>query len=141
MVSTSGGNEPVWSQSSRELFYRNMQGDMVTVPVEVEPTIAPGQPEVLLSAAGLRRSSTGRRSYDVTPDDQRFIMIRQTGDAGPTVQLIWVQNFFEELKARVPNYVDPITRRNAALQDRQRIEEGDFLKHHEHEVTLAWRIC
>ena len=52
MVSTSGGNEPVWSQSSRELFYRNMQGDMVTVPVEVEPTFAPGQPEVLRGTQG-----------------------------------------------------------------------------------------
>ena len=50
-VSTSGGEEPVWSHSGRELFYRNGLGEMVAVPVETEPTFAPGQPEVLFPAA------------------------------------------------------------------------------------------
>ena len=44
--------------------------------------------------------------YDVTSDDQRFVMISTvdaaTGaDAGPTSVL--VVDFFEELKAKVPN--------------------------------------
>ncbi len=39
-------------------------------------------------------------SYDVTPDDQRFVMIRERADAG---ELIAVENFFEELKAKVGN--------------------------------------
>ena len=38
----------------------------------------------------------------MTPGDNRFIMIRQASDEAAT-KLIWVQNFFEELKARVPN--------------------------------------
>ena len=42
------------------------------------------------------------QQYDVTPDDQRFVMIRNLGgtDAG---ELIVVENFFEELKAKVGN--------------------------------------
>ena len=38
----------------------------------------------------------------VAPGDERFVMIRQTGEdvAG---KLILVQNFFEELKRLVPN--------------------------------------
>ena len=43
-VSTSGGTEPVWAHSGRELFYRNGLGEMVTVPVEAEPTFAAGRP-------------------------------------------------------------------------------------------------
>ena len=101
-VSTSGGREPLWSHSGRELFYRNGQGEMVSVEVETEPTFAPGQSEVLFSAAEFR-AAPNRRQYDVTLDDERYIMIRQAGDADAVTKLIWVQNFFEELKERVPN--------------------------------------
>ena len=38
--------------------------------------------------------------YDVSPDDQRFLMAGITGASAP--QAILVQNFFEALKARVP---------------------------------------
>ena len=100
-VSTSGGEEPVWSHSGRELFYRNGLGEMVTVPVETEPTFAAGQPEVLFSATEFRSSAT-HQNYDVTPDDNRFIMVRQTDEVAAN-RLIWVQNFFEELKRVVPN--------------------------------------
>ena len=47
------------------------------------------------------------RFYDVALDDQRFLMTRPVGveDSGNTANgvVILVQNFFEELKARVPN--------------------------------------
>ena len=101
-VSTSGGEEPVWSHSGRELFYRNGLGAMVAVPVETEPTFAPGQPEVLFPAAEFG-SATAHQQYDVTPDDERFIMIRQVSEVAADARLIWVQNFFEELKRVVPN--------------------------------------
>ena len=41
------------------------------------------------------------RSYDVTAGDRRFVMIRrrETGE----VQLIVVENFFEELRRRMGN--------------------------------------
>ena len=100
-VSTSGGREPLWSHSGRELFYRNGLGEMVAVQVETEPTFSPGQPEVLFSATEFQGSSA-HRQYDLRPDDQRFIMIRQTGDVDATEPII-VQNWFEVLKARVPN--------------------------------------
>ena len=100
-VSTSGGQEPVWSHSGRELFYRNGRGEMVAVQVETEPTFAPGQQEVLFPATQYRTGVNLPR-YDVTPDDERFIMVRRAGVA-TLGELILVQNFFEELKARVPN--------------------------------------
>ena len=73
-VSTSGGQEPVWSHSGRELFYRNGRGEMVAVQVETEPTFAPGQQEVLFPATQYRTGVNLPR-YDVTPDDERFIMV------------------------------------------------------------------
>ena len=101
-VSTDGGTEPVWARRGEELFYRNGLGDMVVVPVETEPTFSSGTPSVLFSATGYL-SNVSRREYDVSLDGERFIMIRQTSEGNASSRLIWVQNFFEELKARVPN--------------------------------------
>ena len=101
-VSTSGGREPVWSHSGRELFYRNGLGEMVAAQVETEPTFSPGRSEVLFPAAGFRSAvNPNNPRYDVTPDDRRFIMVQEMG-AEVTGELIWVQNFFEELKRLVP---------------------------------------
>jgi len=38
------------------------------------------------------------RNYDVSPDGQRFLMVKD----GPAPQLIVVKRFFEALKARLP---------------------------------------
>ena len=44
------------------------------------------------------------RMYDITPDGQRFLMIKpaETTEEGPADQVILVQNWFEELKRLVP---------------------------------------
>ena len=39
--------------------------------------------------------------YDVSPDDQRFVMLRNEGAADS--ELVLVLNWLEELKERVPN--------------------------------------
>ena len=50
--------------------------------------------------------SNGHPMYDVSSDDQRFVMLRtedDEGPLGPDTELILVLNFFEELKRLVPN--------------------------------------
>ena len=45
------------------------------------------------------------RSYDVAPDGQRFLMIKEgtgTDDDSPAPQIIVVQNWLEELRRLVP---------------------------------------
>ena len=97
-ISANGGNEPVWSHSGRELFYRNEAGELVAVQVETEATFTPGQSEVLFPAAEFR-SFPIHAQYDVTPDDERFIMIRNVrGDQSG--ELTVVVNWFEELRER-----------------------------------------
>ena len=75
---------------------------MVAVEVETEPTFSPGRSTVLFSAVEFGRNVNNHPMYDVTPDGERFIMIRQ-GGGDVRGSLILVQNFFEELKERVPN--------------------------------------
>ncbi len=79
-------------------IYRNSADELVLVEVTTEPTFGVGQQRVLFSAAEYL-SDFNHVLYDLTPDDRRFVMLRGIeADAG---ELIWVQNWFEELKATV----------------------------------------
>jgi hypothetical protein len=51
-----------------------------------------------------RFSMTGPvRGYDVTPDGNRFLMVRPKDlPPQPPIELVLVENWFEELKQRVP---------------------------------------
>jgi hypothetical protein len=41
-------------------------------------------------------------AYDVSPDGQRFLMVKEVGRAVSSTQINVVQNWFEELKQKVP---------------------------------------
>ncbi len=93
-----GGGTPVWSRNGRELFYLGAPGRVMAVPIQPGRTFAAGNPQQVLEGPYLTR---GFRTYDVSPDGQRFLMIKDTAAAeGPT--LVVVQNWFEELRQRVP---------------------------------------
>ncbi len=100
LVSTDGGREPVWAHSGRELFHRGGRNQMVAA-VLPGPRFVTGERRVLFPIQGFR-STPQHQQYDVTPDDQRFVMIRNVG-AEEAWELIVVENFFEELKAKVGN--------------------------------------
>ena len=98
-VSRNGGTEPVWAHSGRELFYRSGADDLVAVEVSADPEFVAGQQEVLFPAAAYMRNNA-YAVYDVTPDDQRFVMLR-TGDEDTSTEVVIVVNWFEELLQRV----------------------------------------
>ena len=91
----------MWSHSGSELFYRNAANQMVVAQVAEEPSFAVRGQEVLFSMADYL-AANGHRQYDVSPDDQRFVMLR-IGDEDIGAELVLVQNFFEELKQLAPN--------------------------------------
>jgi len=91
-ISSDGGSQPVWAHSGRELFYRNGNNEMVAAEVRSGESFAIGEQRVLFSMAEFDR-------WDLSPDDQRFVMTTR-GENHPGA-LIVVENFFEELKARV----------------------------------------
>ena len=97
-VSPRGGWEPAWSHTGKELFFISPAQEMVAVDVSTTPSFASGPLRSLFSVAGYRRHPT-HRAYDVLPDDQRFVMIRGGASAGG--ELVQVDNWFDELKAKV----------------------------------------
>ena len=97
-VSTRGGTEPQWSRSGKELFYRDGSRNLVAVAIRTTPTFSLGGSTALFSAAGFASDEFGAE-YAVAPDDQRFLMIRSRAASGSD-ELIVVENWFEELKAK-----------------------------------------
>ena len=100
-VSVNGGYAPRWARSGRELFYvsrpEGRVGDLIAVQVQLTPTFAAGRAQTLFSF-----SAVGQDLYDVAPDDRRFLTIEAAGSsAAGAGELILVQHFFEELKAKV----------------------------------------
>jgi serine/threonine protein kinase/Tol biopolymer transport system component len=100
-ISTDGGTEPVWNPNGRELFYRS--GDkMMVVDISTQSGFVAGKSRMLFERR-YERASFPSSNYDVSPDGQRFLMIKSVEQAEtvPT-QINVVLNWFEELKRRVP---------------------------------------
>ena len=104
-ISVGGGTEPIWAPDGNEIFYRD--GDKVmAVPIETEPELKAGTPRLLFEGRFLPTGRPdSRRNYDISPDGQRFLMIKREQDLVPT-ELIVVLNWFEELKRLVPTGKD-----------------------------------
>jgi serine/threonine-protein kinase len=95
-VSSSGGEEPRWARSGKELFFRTRGGEMMGAEVTVGPTFSARPPRVLFVAPSMGTDNF-HRAYDVGRDG-RFLMVNQT--ANDTGELVMVFNWFDEMKAR-----------------------------------------
>jgi serine/threonine-protein kinase len=105
LISTDSGFRPLWSRSGRELFYHASNPDRL-MRVEVLPdrngAFASGIPSVLMNLDGFDTGSPFGPDWDISLDDQRFLMVaRAEGDERPRAALTVVTNWFDELRARV----------------------------------------
>ena len=93
MISTAGGQQPLWSRDGDELFYRS--GDkMMAATIKTESGFEVTNVEELFERRFLSRISY--RSYDVTGDG-RFLMIQEP-QKPEALGINVVLNWFEELK-------------------------------------------
>ena len=100
-ISAEGGTEPVWNPKGRELFYRN-RNKMMAVEVTTQPAFSAGRPRLLFEGAYVPTPLT-LPDYDVSPDGQRFLILKAPEQAQAPAQINVVLNWFEELKRRVPS--------------------------------------
>jgi eukaryotic-like serine/threonine-protein kinase len=99
-ISTGGGSEPVWNPNGRELFYRS--GDkMMAVDITTQLSFAAGKPRMLFDGH-YEPPPFPIANYDVSPDGQRFLMLKPSEQEAAPTQINVVLNWFEELKRRVP---------------------------------------
>jgi Tol biopolymer transport system component len=104
VVSTTGGTRPTWARSGQELIYVSSVGAVMGVSVAQGPSWAATTPSLLVKEGYFTIPGWWGRSYDISPDGQRFLMIKEGGADGTAAppSLIVVQHWVEELKRLVP---------------------------------------
>ena len=109
-ISQEFGVMPLWAQDGEELFYRpislatGMRQTLRSIRVSTTPSLTFSEEQSV--SIGDFLSFSYYRSFDITPDGERFLVVlpaEQTGTGqAPGPQLHVVLNWFEELQDRVP---------------------------------------
>jgi serine/threonine-protein kinase len=99
VVSSGGGTQPLWSPTGKELFYRS-GNRMMVVDVDLKrPDLGLSKPRVLFEQRYAYGSGQTNANYDVSPDGQRFVMVKDDAASG---RLNIVLNWHDELKRLAP---------------------------------------
>ena len=100
-VSTAGGTRPLWAPNGKELFYVGVDGSLLQVSVEAKGATWNNRAPIKLFERRYYVPRNSGRSYDVSLDGQRFLMIKGPGTDAPPA-LILVQHWDAELKRLAP---------------------------------------
>jgi serine/threonine-protein kinase len=102
-ISTAGGLYPLWSDNGRELFYETPDYRIMVVDYKVEgASFVFGKPQLW---SDKQLFHAGTMNLDLAPDGKRFAVLAPVENAGPekgSVHVVILENFFDELKRRVP---------------------------------------
>jgi serine/threonine-protein kinase len=109
-ISDGGGTRPLWARSGHELFYLDASGFLMATSVQTTPVFTAGNPTKVLntryfSGFGGTGQAVAGRTYDVSPDGKRFLMIKDNvpgGQSSTASVVVVVVGWQEELKQRVP---------------------------------------
>jgi serine/threonine-protein kinase len=111
-VSRQGGVEPRWAHSGHEIFFRSPEPDappggdtraMMSASVSVDPAFVVESVDELFSTTGY---AVGNRAplYDVTSDDERFLMVtRFTPRGWTTGEVVYSNGWYwsDQIQARL----------------------------------------
>jgi len=98
-VSSSGGDQPVWSRDGRKLFFRGGGSILETAfQASTPPTVSAAV--VLFPDRFESPQAGGHTGYDVFPDG-RFLMIQSQAQPDAREEIVVVINWIEELKQQV----------------------------------------
>jgi hypothetical protein len=84
-VSTNGGMEPIWHPDGRELFYLDLDGRLMAVPVSRQPAFDLGTPEPLFRT-GMRPNCLNE--YAAARDGQKFLLLEPDRSAGDSLTFV-----------------------------------------------------
>jgi hypothetical protein len=85
----TGGGMPVWRRDGKELFFQSRGGTLMSMAVrEAESRLETGPPQPLFDLRLSDAQLPFRRKYDVSPDGERFVVIRRVADADPDAVVV-----------------------------------------------------
>ena len=98
LISTGGGNFPMWSRTRRELFY-NAEGQIMVAPYTLDGnSFRADKPQLWSEARHITR--LGSRMFDLHPDGERFALVGmpETPTETRPDKVVVVFSFFDELR-------------------------------------------
>jgi serine/threonine-protein kinase len=99
LISNGGGELPVWSRNGKELLYKSGDRIMSVSYTAQKDSFVTDKPRTWLAALG------GAIGFDLAPDGHRVAAVMPVTSQGAPRQehtLVFVQNFFDELRRRAP---------------------------------------
>ena len=97
-ISTTGGDEPHWSNDGNEIFYRN-DIQFMSAAVNTRGGFRSSPPTLLFEGVYNLRSDTGM-TYDVDPKTGRFLMLRPAGQTpGATNRVRVILNWLDAVRS------------------------------------------
>ena len=111
--------DPVWRRMGGELYYRAGKKVMMVAVDTGGTELRASAPRMLFegpyyegTGASCEMGGPSSANYDVTPDGQRFLMVRDPTDAIAGMQVVVVLNWAEELKAKERARAQQVSRAN-----------------------------
>lgn len=100
-ISNQGGADPLWAKDGRQLYFR--RGSQVwAVDIRSDGGFSSGKPRLLFDQPGLI-GGYSMGTWDLSVDGRRFLMVKvEERKPQPVTEVIFIQNWFEELKRLVP---------------------------------------
>ena len=102
-VSSGGGLYAIWSKNSHELFYETSDYRIMVMDYDVSgDSFVPGRARLW---SDQQIFYPGNSNFDLAPDGKRFVVFTspERADAGSAVHVNMLQNFFDEVRRRVPD--------------------------------------
>jgi serine/threonine-protein kinase len=96
-ISLDGGDPSIWSKNRDELFYRN-DSKFYVVSYTTEPEFKPSSPKLLFKGDYLNIAGM---EFDVSPDGQKFLLLKSVDEDFDPSKLNVITNWFEELKEKM----------------------------------------
>jgi len=100
-VSAAGGMKPLWApKTGRELFYVALDGAVMAVRVEAHDAVwSAGPATKVIDGPYLTRGAVSARTYDVSLDGQRFLMLKLPPfDPATSAQIVVERHWLEQLQ-------------------------------------------
>jgi serine/threonine-protein kinase len=104
-ISNAGGIYPEWSRGGRELFFRTDDNHIMVAAFTVKGDSFVADKARVWSEKRIANSGPAGTNYDVAPDGKRIAALMPADAPGAQSapnQVIFLENFFDELRRRVP---------------------------------------
>jgi hypothetical protein len=104
-ISSGGGSYPMWSHTGRQLFFESLDSRIMVTAYSAPGNSFAAEKPRLWSEKQLSNLINTSKNIDLAPDGKRFAVILPVGQPGSQSarsRVTLIENFFDELRRRVP---------------------------------------